>query len=393
MDNTSNGASFVLIGSGLVGEPPERGTSQRLFFVDLLNVISCFAVVALHVSLPVFTPEPTSDWMSCVGLQAASIFAVPVFFMISGMNLLGYRDRYSTRDFFFKRFRRVGAALMGGSLLCYLLFGFFPDRFYGTDAIVDSFGSRGFINLFATNGINSIYWFLYEILYLYLLTPLLSLTIKRRNLLRYLLALCLVAGIGVPFLEYLQLPSSYFGWLVNWPLFSSTSLFYFLLGGYIGAFCRRPNAWGIVWSSLAYIASAFFMFHWSLRANGYPEVISNFYLSFPISTKSPLCVVQAISVFMLAAGLEEALRRNSRIHGPLIALSKASLGVYLIHIVFIDLLPVGRLTGFVTWMSRSKLLKLAVVWLCSALISLCWQRIKKWFLTLDSSASQPKLKA
>ena len=59
--------------------------------------------------------------------------------MISGMNLLGYQRRYSTRTFFRKRLWRVGKALVLASLVCYLLFGLFPSAF-GTQAVADSFG-------------------------------------------------------------------------------------------------------------------------------------------------------------------------------------------------------------------------------------------------------------
>ena len=62
--------------------------------------------------------------------------------MVSGMNLLDYRKKYSTKVFFKKRFVRVGRALILGSIACYLLFGLLPGLFYGAQSIADSFGFR-----------------------------------------------------------------------------------------------------------------------------------------------------------------------------------------------------------------------------------------------------------
>lgn len=78
-------------------------TQRRWVFVDVLNVVACLAVILLHVSLNAFSPEPSRTWVEAVAFQAVGIFAVPVYFMISGMNLLGYQRRYSTRTFFRKR--------------------------------------------------------------------------------------------------------------------------------------------------------------------------------------------------------------------------------------------------------------------------------------------------
>ena len=40
-----------------------------------------------------------AEWLIDVVYQSLCIFAVPVFFMISGANLLGYRKKYDTKTF------------------------------------------------------------------------------------------------------------------------------------------------------------------------------------------------------------------------------------------------------------------------------------------------------
>lgn len=117
---------------------------ERLVFADVLNIVCALAVVMLHTSLNVYTPEHTSIWSFSVKLQATCVFAVPVFFMIRGMNLLGYREKYSTKVFFLKRACRVGFTLLLGSVLCYCLFCFYPQSFWGSESFAGAFGLNDF---------------------------------------------------------------------------------------------------------------------------------------------------------------------------------------------------------------------------------------------------------
>lgn len=52
---------------------------KHLIYVDVLNIMSCFAVVMLHVSLNVFNPSDAC-WTQSVLFQSIAIFAVPIFF-------------------------------------------------------------------------------------------------------------------------------------------------------------------------------------------------------------------------------------------------------------------------------------------------------------------------
>ncbi len=117
---------------------PDPRKNERLIFVDVLNIVSSFAVVLLHTSLNVFTPERSPHWAISLFAQSLAIFAVPVFFMVSGMNLLGYRARYSTKTFIRKRLLRVGVSLFLASIFAYVLFCMFPSCFYGAE----KFGAR-----------------------------------------------------------------------------------------------------------------------------------------------------------------------------------------------------------------------------------------------------------
>ena len=96
------------------------GRNVRHYWIDLLNVIACFAVVVLHCSTSIFMNTGDAEWLIDVVYQSLCIFAVPVFFMISGANLLGYRKKYDTKTFFVKRFKKVVFTLCVASAIVYV---------------------------------------------------------------------------------------------------------------------------------------------------------------------------------------------------------------------------------------------------------------------------------
>lgn len=349
--------------TGLAVDTIRQSAAKHWEFVDVLNVVACLAVIILlHVSLNAFSPEPSRAWVKAVAFQAVGIFAVSVYFMISGMNLLGCRCRYSTKTFFKKRLWRVGKALILASLVCYLLFGLFPSAF-GTQAVADSFGPLDFIRRFLTNKVNDFYWFLYSIIYLYMITPLLSLAADDKRLMRYLIVVNFAIAWGVPLVERLGVTEQYFTSSLHWLLYTSQDMLYFLLGYYLVHHVEwRFPTWA--WLLIA-VAAAAVMFGTALWTNGYFSVtgLSSEYHNYAING-SPVRVVESAAVFMLFRELEPRLRAlpggtRSMVH----TLSGAVLGVYLFHLLTINWLTVNVHGAAGIILSRSPLLRLVVIYL------------------------------
>ena len=81
--------------------------SKRVTYFDILNVISCFSVVCLHSNSYIHVFDKDEWWWLRVLVEVLFYFAVPVFFMLSGANLIPYRNRYSTTQFIRKRAVKV----------------------------------------------------------------------------------------------------------------------------------------------------------------------------------------------------------------------------------------------------------------------------------------------
>ena len=82
------------------GKLPADGTNspKRLYYIDILNILSCFAVVVLHCSGGVFYYQKTRLWFIYMFLQTVAHFAVPVFFMITGANLITAKNTIQRRS-------------------------------------------------------------------------------------------------------------------------------------------------------------------------------------------------------------------------------------------------------------------------------------------------------
>ena len=75
--------------------------------IMLMNVISMLAVVYLHSNNCFWTFSTDRCWKSANIIEAGLYFAVPCFFMITGANLLDYRQRYDTKTFLIKRAKKT----------------------------------------------------------------------------------------------------------------------------------------------------------------------------------------------------------------------------------------------------------------------------------------------
>ena len=316
---------------------------KRFVFADVLTILAGLAVVMLHTSLNVFSLAHTKTWAFSLALQAAFIYAVPIFFMLSGMNLLGYRSKYSTKTFFMKRARKTLMALIFGSVAVYLMYVLFPTKFWGAEEFAANAGLADFVKRFLTNNVNSTLWFIYTILYLYLLTPVLSLVVQKKETLLYVMALTLFVSFGLPLLEFIGVRGVYFDQLFRWAAFNSDGLFYYLLGYYVKTYYDELPKFtknNLVLAVIFLLSSAA-MFGWGLIANnfGTPLTPEMTYQSYPITIRNFLCLAQAASLFLFVLNLEPKLQEFSDATKKHIStVSAGVLGVYLFQIPVINFL-------------------------------------------------------
>jgi surface polysaccharide O-acyltransferase-like enzyme len=148
---------------------------MRNYTLDGLRILACLMVVTMHAPLP----GSESDGLFLSTLSYLTAPGIGLFFMISGALLLPVKT--DTRTFLRRRFSKIAIPAFVWSVL-----------FLGITALTtnESFSWKALFSIpFSAQG-NPTFWFLYTLMGLYLLAPVLSHwlnTASRRELDFYLL--------------------------------------------------------------------------------------------------------------------------------------------------------------------------------------------------------------
>lgn len=204
-----------------------RKKSNHMNYITVLSVFSCLGVLFLHFNF-VFWGFNQTSWINANAIESLFYFSAPMFFMISGATLIDYRDRYDTKTYFKKRFLKV--------VFPYIFWTFILLIFYTS---IGRFAWKDFLlnfweGLFFTK-VESTYYFILDILMLYLAIPLLSLIPKekRQTAYAYIIVLGLILNVGMPFI--FQMANYPYNSKFTFPL-CSECLLYALIGYYFSKF-------------------------------------------------------------------------------------------------------------------------------------------------------------
>jgi len=144
--------------------------TNRIFYLDLLRVLAIVLVILIH----------TFGYLSTIVVFPISIklvywffnAGVPLFVMISGALILGRDEEPS--NFLSKRLKRVFVPFFFWSIIVFVLK--FKNIYDGNGHIFNEFLSycRNFIPYLLENKIHGIYWYVYMLIGLYLIAPILQ---------------------------------------------------------------------------------------------------------------------------------------------------------------------------------------------------------------------------
>ncbi|MBR0430855.1 acyltransferase [Candidatus Saccharibacteria bacterium] len=175
-------------------ESGERGKKQ-FYYVSVLSVISALAVVILHSNTAFWLYREDGAWLFNNVVESLFYFAVPIFFMITGVTLFDYQDRYDTKTFFKHRFSKV--------LIPFIFWSFFGLFFYGV--LREQRFSLDFVSIwndFFGHQYVGIFWFFLPLICIYLSVPLFASIEKKKKdrIMIYLAGAGLFINVLIPFI-------------------------------------------------------------------------------------------------------------------------------------------------------------------------------------------------
>ncbi len=171
---------------------------DRKNYITLLSVISAIAVVYLHINSCFWAFSKERYWFTANIMECIFYFAVPVFFMITGVTLIDYQKKYSTKEYFKKRINKTFIPFVIWSLIG-LLFLIFYEKSISIENVDIKYIFNG---IFSTSFVN-IYWFFPVLFCIYLCIPLFSAVddSKKESTFKYLCIVGIIFNILLPFIN------------------------------------------------------------------------------------------------------------------------------------------------------------------------------------------------
>ena len=342
----------------------------RLAYADLLRSVAVIAVIVVHIA---------GSQMESVGVTSSAFrvftvydglahWCVPVFIMLSGMFLLDPKRELTLGKLFFHHILRIFVALVVWAVIYALV------AAVAAGGPLDWPAVKAALYRVLLGNTHYHLWFLYMIIGLYLVTPILRAFVRgaSRSDFRYFFLAVFVFASLIPTILRIrpsQTLSTYVGYLNIHLVLGYVG--YYVLGYYLKAYTLSRPAEFLIY--LLGIAGAAVTVGGTLvRSQLQGQLAHTFY-----NYDSPNVALMSVAVFVFfryVLGVSDERSRRQRMSG----VARISFGIYLVHDLFIMLL---RHFG-ITPLSFSPILSVpvltAVVFLCS--FAVAWALSKIPFL-------------
>lgn len=293
---------------------------KKDFSLTFIQVVCAISVVTLHTNGCFWTFSATERyWITANIIESVLYFAVPLFFMITGITLIDYQERYSTSVYFRKRIEKTVIPYIGWSIIGVafrLALGKMPNETIDAKWIING--------ILSTDKIISTYWFFLPLFCAYLSIPLFAAIDKekRKTVSEYVIFAGFVINILLPFINNtfqlgLSLPysitvvSGYLFWI-----WMGYRLYYYPLSS-------KQKTVICVFSLIGLLLHLIGTDILS-RAAGTVQTTFKGYTNLP-------CVLYAPGVFILLRDIAPKIIKSRRVEQLILHLGKYTFPLYLIH--------------------------------------------------------------
>lgn len=285
---------------------------NRIIWMDGVRVIAVLMVIIIHSPL---TTGEHSMFLSVYNYMSAP--SIGLFFMISGALLLPVKD-FSTIVFYTKRLSKIGFPLIGWSLFYILVHA-------GTNELSFTYFVQKAM-LIPFTPVEGVLWFVYTLIGLYLLAPIITPWLKQTSQKELLFILSLWAVTLIfPYINVF-LPGFYNinGSITNSFFYFSGYLGYFLMGYYLKQYPFKFTRFNLIVGILVFLGIGIFvpvLIYLNPSENVANSLVYN-YLTINIALIS-------ITIYVVIQKINFSFLVFNKV---LVEISKLSFGIYLLHI-------------------------------------------------------------
>lgn len=332
-----------------------RTTDGRLAYADLLRILATIAAVILLVSTNWLhlTDSGSFNWRVLMTFNSLTRWCVPMFAMLSGAFLLDPKKTVRLRDIFLKYILRVLIALLIWGTLYALI-----DYGYANGRLTWSGVWSALQQVFRANTHHHL-WFLYIMLGLYLITPILRAFVRgaSKGDLHWLFLICFLFSSLLPTL------SPFLGQALSLPMSWLDRMELHLILGYVGYFVAgyylKHYTLGRIAEFLIYIFGIL-----GCVITVWGALSGQLSLLDYHSPNVALFAIVIFTLFRYVLGVSDERSRRRRLIGA----SRISFGIFLVHEFFIMLLEHFQITTLSFNPVAAVLAISAGVFLCSFII-------------------------
>lgn len=299
--------------------------NERLVWPDLLKIASIYCVIVIHSAAPLlakYKPDKADWWWAANLYDSFSRWCIPVFFILSGMFLIEKCTKISLGHFLKTRLRRIAIPFVAWSGI------YFAWRIYSGK---ENLAPLSFFSLLCKEPLFYHLWFVYVLIGLYLLAPILATYAQNatRHNLAYALSAWFVFASLVPALDALD-PSK-----MVLPASASLSVFpyvgYFVLG-----YALRNVVPGTASRVLLFLS---FLLAYGITAYGTYLVTvgqrNGIFNGILYEYWSPNVLIMAIAVFLIGKSIRRPVVIQPA-NGFLRAAADCVPGIYFVHALLIS---------------------------------------------------------
>ncbi len=329
--------------------------------VDLIRTVAIIFVILLHASaepnlnIDMMSPQAVQLWWTADVYGAIARTAVPLFVMLTGALLLQpSKTEEPLRVFFKKRWNRIGIPVIFWMIIFFAWNTLVRGQPLTPTSIVDGVLVGPYVQ----------FWYVYLLIGLYLITPVIRVVVAHANwsTARYFLLLWFI-GTGVVSLLTLTSFSPQVVWFRDNVFLITGMLGYFFLGAYITRLkLRRFVVYsilvgGVVWT----IFATYFLI-------GY---LGEFYSTFFLDASSFSIILTSIAIFLILSAVpNQSLKKWHKTNRILQIISSNTLPIYLFHLIILETLQKGYLGIQISVTNINPIISIPLATAASLLISL-----------------------
>lgn len=315
------------------GQAAEKKQGRIVYF-DFLRVIATFAVVVLHVSVQNYyaVEVKTWEWQTFNFYDSIVRWSVPIFVMISGALFLN--GDHNIKNIYKKNIARIIVSFV-----------FWSAIYTAVSICVLHYGWKKALEEFFVGHYHM--WFLFMIVGLYMIVPLVKTIVSSKRLVEYFLVLSLLFNYLVPqLIAIISLKFPFAGSLAKSMTgymsfhFALGYAGYFVAGYYLSKIELSKKVKGIIYflGICGFVVTIIGTSALSLMENKADKM---FYGNLTVNV-----MLESIAVFVFIKEVFSNRVVSDKIETILGVMSQYSFGMYLVHVLILE--EIERLFGFQT---------------------------------------------